>query len=196
MLYEKWLNLELLWNEPQCMLFFWSSGYSRRACAFHPGSNKSDFVSVEYACGWVGMEAEMERQACSCDFWVCADLKWIWTAGFGMVLLALKWIWITGFGMVLLALKCVSFVLVCPVPQQRSRLTFSLKECSRFKSEALSTEFEACIVFYLKPFHDHGKPGNIAELFPGTDYQNFKSLLCRSSKIMDMLITSWHFYYK
>lgn len=51
------------------MLFFWSSDYSRRACAFHPGSNKSDFVSVEYACGWVGMEAEMERQTCSCVFW-------------------------------------------------------------------------------------------------------------------------------
>ncbi len=59
---------------------------------------------------------------------VCVDLKWIWTAGFGMVQLALK---------------CISCVLVCPVPQQRSRLTSSLKECSRFKSEALSTEFEA-----------------------------------------------------
>ncbi len=47
------------------------------------------------------------------------------------------------FGMVQLALKCVSFVLVCPVPQQRSRLTSALMKCSRFKSEALSTEFEA-----------------------------------------------------
>jgi len=87
MLYEKWLNFELLRIEPQCMLFFWSSDYSRRACAFHPGSNKSDFVPVEYStffsssnstCGWVEMEAELERQACSCvfeDLWEC-----VWTS--------------------------------------------------------------------------------------------------------------------
>lgn len=132
MLYEKWLNFELLRNESQCMLFFWSFDYSRRACAFHPGSNKSDFVPVEYStffsssnssCGWVEMEAEMERLVCSCVF-VCVDLKspWIWTAVFGIVQCALK---------------CVSCVLACPVPQQRSHLTSSIKECSG------STEFEA-----------------------------------------------------
>lgn len=52
---------------------------------------------------------------------VCVDLK-------------SPWIWIAVFGIVQSALKCVSCVLACPVPQERSHLTSSLKECSEFKN--------------------------------------------------------------
>ncbi len=186
MLYEKWLNLELLRNEPQCMLFFWSSDYSRRACAFHPGSNKSDFVSVEYACGWVGMEAEMERQTCSCVFWGAVSV-----CGPQMDLDCRLW-----DGPACSQMRFLSVGLPSPTAEKLFDLflkgMFSVQKWSFINwiwgMISITIIFFFFVIadtviylqFYLKPLHDHGKPGNISELFLGTDYQNFKILLCRS----------------
>lgn len=156
----------------------------KKSLRLSSSSNKSDIVSVEYstffsssysACGWVEMEAEMERQACSCVF-VSVDLK-------------SPWIWAAVFGIVQSAHKCISCVLACPVPRQSSHLTSSLKECSG------STEFEAG--FWLPQNPTPYFPSIYSDIVKALRFRvliikenleisgNFKIMIYRSGKIME-----------